>query len=95
MAFRTVLATSGPSRLARATGRLRRGSDGALVLDSGESELPVVILAAHSIFPEGPDLIADANGTPVVQDGDRVELVGGSSPTEPGFYASRVLVIDT
>lgn len=94
MVRRTVLTTSGPTRLARITGTLRRGPDGELILYSEENETPVVVLAPHTVLSEGPDLLADSEGTPVVREGERVELVGGSSPEGPGFYAARVLVVE-
>lgn len=94
MVTRTVPATPGPSRLARITGTLRRGPRGELLLYSGDSETRVFVLAPHKVLSEGPDLLADPEGTPVVRNGDQVELVGGSSPERTGFYAARVLIVE-
>jgi len=94
VATRTVLTTSGPSRLARLTGVLRRGSETPLVVQSGEREIPVVVLAVHTVLAGGPALLADGEGTPVVCEGDQVELVGGFHPEGHAFFASRVSVVE-
>lgn len=98
MAGRTVLTRSGPSRLARITGVLGRGNDGSLVLDTAESRIPIVVIAPHAVL-DGPALLANPEGSPVVFDGDRVELVGGFGPEghphHRAFFASRVSVLDT
>ena len=96
---RTILDTGGPTRLASHRGRLRRGRHGeaGLVIEDGESRIPVIILAPHQLETDAA-LVADAQGNPLVHDGDRVELVGGfvpdGDPRYPAFVAGVVILLD-
>lgn len=96
---RTVLDTGGPTRLASHTGRLRRGrqDEADLIIEDGGSRIPVMILAPHQLEVAGA-LVADAQGNPLVHDGDRVQLVGGfapdGDPRSPAFLAGRVILLD-
>jgi hypothetical protein len=99
MQRRSVLQAQGPSRLAKRTGILRAASPDsptALAIESGTNTIPVVILAQHRINVDGA-LLADADGTPVAWEGERVVLVGGLAPPDdrryPAFLASRVSVL--
>jgi hypothetical protein len=94
MPTRTVLAASGPSRLARRIGVLRRGADDSLVIEDGGHQTPVVIVAPHQLLAEGDVLLSDADGTPVVREGDEVVLTGGLSLEGPAFYAARVAIVE-
>jgi hypothetical protein len=94
VARRKVLTRPGPTRLARVSGVIRRGAEGSPVLEGDGSDIPIVITAAHTLLLEGEALLADANGTPVVWEGDRVELVGGFAPEGGAFYATAVTVVD-
>ncbi len=79
---RLVLASTGPSRLAAATGILRRAcaeEPTDLVLDQGSGRRPVIILPSHTIGV-GAALLGDEAGVPLVSDGDQVTLVGGGTP---------------
>jgi hypothetical protein len=94
-----VLKAAGPSRLALAAGALRRGADGSgLAIESpGGTRTPVVILAPH-MLDSGGALLAGADGTPLVREGQAIELVGGvaapADPRYPSFLASEVIVLD-
>jgi hypothetical protein len=95
--MREVLTSPGTGRLARKVGVLRRGSEDRVVLDSGASETPVIVLAPHTLVA-GKTLLADMNGTAVVWEGDQVELAGGiapeGDPRYPAFLAWIVSIID-
>lgn len=94
-----VLSIGGLNRLAALSGVLRQGQpdEGPLVIESGQMRTPVVILAPHLLNVDGA-LVADAEGHPLVQEGDRVKLTGGLAPVEdpryPAFLAERVALVD-
>jgi len=63
------------------------------MIESGDGTIPVVVLAPHRISVNGA-LLADAGGTPVAREGERVILVGGFAPSgdprHPAFLAASV-----
>jgi len=67
------------------------------VIESGTDTIPIVVLAPHRISVDGA-LLADADGTPVAWEGDRVALVGGfapgGDPRHPAFLAASVSVVE-
>src|ERR1700722_1079519 len=97
MQRRNVLRATGAGRSAKRSGILRAappGSPTSLVIESESgSQTPVIVLAPHRINTEGA-LLADADGTLVAWEGDRVTLVGGfapdADPRHPAFLANTV-----
>jgi hypothetical protein len=91
---RTVVSReTGSHRLAMRTGTLHRtpqGSMTGLVLKANGADTPVVILAPHALDREDA-LVADAHGTPVIWEGDQVELVGGLAPPDDPRYPATFL----
>lgn len=96
---RSVLKAAGPSRLALAAGALWWATDGSgLAIESPSgTRTPVVILAPHKLNSGGA-LLAGADGTPLVREGQAIELVGGTAapddPRYPSFLAAEVIVLD-
>lgn len=94
-----MLKAAGSSRLALVAGALRRAADGSgLAIESPSgTRTPVVILAPH-MLDSGGALLAGADGTPLVREGQAIELIGGAAapddPRYPSFLASEVIVLD-